>query len=50
MQINMIDVEKPEDFAVSSFLESVIGGARMKVSLVCLSLVAFLGVHLRLLE
>lgn len=48
MHVNLIDVEKPEDFAVSSFLESVIGGARMKVSLVCLSLMAFLSVHLRL--
>ena len=35
MQINMLDVEKSEDFAVSSFLESVIGGARSKISLVC---------------
>ena len=32
--MNMLDVEKPEDFAASSFLESVIGGARTKISLV----------------
>ena len=30
----MLDVEKPEDFAASSFLENVIGGARTKISLV----------------
>jgi len=33
LQINMLDVEKPEDFAASSFLENVIGGARTKISL-----------------
>lgn len=35
VKINILDVEKPEDFAVSSFLENVIGGTRSKISLVC---------------
>ena len=37
IQVNMLDVEKPEDFAASSFLENVIGGTRTKISLVSLA-------------
>ncbi|XP_065071597.1 KAT8 regulatory NSL complex subunit 3-like [Rhopilema esculentum] len=33
LQLNILDVEKPEDFAASSFLENLIGLARSKISL-----------------
>ena len=36
LQLNILDVEKPENFAASSFLENLIGLARSKISLVCL--------------
>ena len=42
IQMNMLDVEKPEDFAASSFLESVMGGARTKISLVRVAILLLL--------